>query len=327
MPKPHADAPARIRVGISGWRYEPWRGVFYPRGLPQRLELRFAASHFSTLEVNGSFYSLQRPENWSRWYADTPETFMFTVKGPRYITHMLKLRGVEQPLANFFASGVLGLREKLGPILWQLPPVSRFDPERMQAFLDLLPQDTAAALKLARRRHPRMYGRSRLAIDVSRPLRHAIEIRHESFLDARFVDLLRAHRVALVVAETARTWPMPQDVTADFLYLRLHGDRELYRSGYSAKSLERWARRIEAWHAGGEPEELPRGALRITSSPPPSREPRDVFCYFDNTDVKLRAPADARSLLRCLGLAPDRTGCTLSDARADGDDLSRFPGS
>jgi uncharacterized protein YecE (DUF72 family) len=293
-------------VGVSGWRYEPWRGVFYPKDLPQRLELRYAATIFTTIEINGSFYSLQRPESWAQWCAETPEDFVFAVKGPRFITHMLKLRDVEQPLANFLASGVLALKQKLGPILWQFPPNLRFEPSRFEAFLTLLPHDTAAALKLARRRHPRMHGRSHLAIDETRPLRHAMEIRHESFLDERFIAMLRAHNVALVIAETARKWPMPRDVTADFMYLRLHGDRELYRSGYGPAALDRWAARIKAWHAGREPTELPGGAVRV--GPPATREPagRDVYCYFDNTDVKLRASADARSLMRRLGFTSGR---------------------
>jgi uncharacterized protein YecE (DUF72 family) len=302
----------RIRIGVSGWRYPPWRGVFYPPGLPQRLELRYAASVLPTLEINGSFYSLQRPESWERWRDETPESFVFSVKGPRFITHMLKLRGVEQPLANFFASGVLALGPKLGPILWQFAPRLRFDARRFEAFLALLPRDTEAALRLARRRHPRMHGRSRLAIDRPRPLRHAVEIRHESFLDVRFLDMLRAHGVALVVAETARQWPMPCDVTADFVYLRLHGDRELYRSGYGPAALSRWAGRIAAWHAGGEPEQLPPGAVRIGGLAPPQPAGRDVYCYFDNTDVKLRATADARALLRRLGMAPGRWRGPLS---------------
>ncbi len=292
----------RIRVGISGWRYPPWRGVFYPRDLPQRLELRYAAAHFTTLEINGSFYSLQRPESWARWYGETPASFVFTVKGPRFITHMLKLRDVEQPLANFLASGVLALREKLGPILWQFAPQMKFEPERFEAFLGLVPRETEAALALARRRHPRMHGRSRLSIDRPRPMRHAVEIRHESFLDERFIAMLRAHRVALVIAETARKWPMPRDVTADFMYLRLHGDREIYQSGYGAAAIARWAERIRAWHAGREPRDLPKGAVRVGGAAPREACGRDVFCYFDNTDVKLRAPADARSLMRELGL-------------------------
>jgi uncharacterized protein YecE (DUF72 family) len=294
-----------IRIGVSGWRYAPWRGVFYPSALPQRLELRYVACVFPTVEINGSFYSLQRPESWRRWSADTPDGFVFSVKGPRFITHMLKLRGAEQPLANFFASGVLALGRKLGPILWQLPPVGRFDPARIETFLSLLPRDTAAALRLARRRHPRMYGRSHLSIDVPRPLRHAMEVRHESFLDERFVTLLRSYGVALVVAETARRWPMPMDVTADFVYVRLHGDQELYRSAYGPAALARWAERIAAWHDGAEPKDLPDGAVHVGPRAP-RRAARDVYCYFDNTDVKLRAPADARALMRRLGLEPGR---------------------
>jgi uncharacterized protein YecE (DUF72 family) len=270
------------------------------------LELRYAASIFPTIEINGSFYSLQRPESWSQWREETPEEFVFAVKGPRFITHMRKLRDVEQPLANFLASGVLALKAKLGPILWQFPPTQRFDPGRFEAFLGLLPRDTSAALRLARRRHPRMHGRSHLAVDEPRPLRHAMEIRHDSFLDERFIAMLRAHGVALVIAETARKWPMPRDVTADFMYLRLHGDRELYRSGYGPAALARWAALITAWHAGREPAGLPRGAVRVGRRAPRQPAGRDVYCYFDNTDVKLRAPADARSLMRKLRLTPGR---------------------
>jgi uncharacterized protein YecE (DUF72 family) len=298
-----AIAGPRIRVGISGWRYPAWRGVFYPDGLAQHLELRYAASIFSTVEINGSFYSLQAPNNWICWRAETPDDFMFSVKGPRFITHMLRLRDVKQPLANFFASGLLALNEKLGPILWQLPPFMPFDFGRFNDFMAILPRDTASALTLARRRDPRMYGRSHLAIDIPRPLRYAIEIRHESFLDERFIAMLHEHNVALVVAETAQKWPMPHDVTADFMYVRLHGDRDLYRSGYGVVALSRWAERIVAWHAGEEPAHCARGAVRIVGRPARSRAGgRDVFCYFDNTDAKLRAPADARTLMRKLKL-------------------------
>lgn len=288
---------ARIRIGISGWRYTPWRGVFYPQELPQRLELEYASSILPTIEINGSFYSLQTPRSYAQWYDATPEDFVFALKGSRYITHMLRLRNIETPLANFLASGIFNLREKLGPLLWQFPPDFKYERERMARFFDLLPQDTAAAAKLARRRDARMKGRTRLAIDSPRPLRHAVEIRHESFLDASFVDLLRERNVALVIAETARRWPMTHDVTADFIYMRLHGDRELYKSGYSDKALDKWARRVAAWHKGGEP----RDAQKISGKAPPGSKSRDIFCYFDNTDVKLRAPFDAQTLLRKLG--------------------------
>jgi uncharacterized protein YecE (DUF72 family) len=288
---------AAIRIGISGWRYKPWRGTFYPKDLPQHAELKYAASILAVIEINGSFYSLQRPSSYARWYADTPKGFTFAVKGPRFITHMLRLKNVQVPLANFFASGLFNLREKLGPILWQFPPNFRYDHDRIAGFLDLLPRDTKAALALARRRNAIVKGRSRLAIDASRAVRHALEIRHESFCDSRFVDLLRDHNVALVIAETARRWPMVQDITADFVYLRLHGDKKLYQSGYSDKSLDEWARRIAAWHRGSEPKD----ARRISSRKPPTRKPRDVYCFFDNTDVKLRAPFDAQTLARKLG--------------------------
>lgn len=291
-----------IRIGVSGWRYTPWRGVFYPRELPQRLELWYASRVLPTIEINGSFYSLQRPEYYQEWHDETPEDFVFAVKGPRFITHMKKLRDVEAPVANFFASGVFNLRQKFGPILWQFPPNFRYDRERMARFSDLLPHDTASALKIARRRDHRLIGRSRLWIDANRPLRHAVEIRHESFLDTSFIDLLRDHSIALVVAETAKRWPMMHDVTADFVYMRLHGDKELYKSGYGDKALERWAERIRAWQRGREPAD----AQKISPRKPPTSKPRDVYCYFDNTDVKLRAPVDAQALMRKLGLKPGR---------------------
>ncbi|HXS20454.1 MAG TPA: DUF72 domain-containing protein [Steroidobacteraceae bacterium] len=289
---------ARIRIGISGWRYAPWRGPFYPADLPQRAELEYASRRFATIEINGSFYSLQRPESYAQWYAQTPEGFVFSLKGGRYITHMRRLLDIEEPLANFFASGVFNLREKLGPILWQFPPNFKYDRERLERFFRLLPRDTERACSLARRRSAWMKGRVRLAIDAQRPLRHAIEVRHESFQDPSFIDLLREQRIALVIAETAGRWAMAQDVTADFIYMRLHGDKELYRSGYSDRALSRWARRIGVWHAGGEPED----AQKISPRGPPPGKARDVFCYFDNTDVKLRAPVDAQTLMRKLGI-------------------------
>jgi len=289
---------AYIRIGVSGWRYAPWRGVFYPRGLPQRAELAYAAGVFTSIEINGSFYSLQRPECYSSWYRETPNGFVFAVKGPRFITHMLKLRDCERALANFFASGVFKLREKLGPILWQLPPNLPYDAARLESFLALLPQDTEVALSLARKRARWMKGRTCLTIEPARRIRHALEFRHPSFLQPSLVKLLHRYRTALVVAETAGLWPQAHDVTADFMYLRLHGDREIYRSGYSRQALSRWAKRIRAWHSGSEPAE----GMKIAADRKPARRMRDVYCYFDNTDAKLRAPFDARSLMRDLEL-------------------------
>ncbi|PZQ12864.1 MAG: DUF72 domain-containing protein [Rhodanobacter denitrificans] len=284
-----------IRIGISGWRYAPWRGRFYPKDLPQRSELAYAAGLLDSIEINGSFYSLQTPERYAAWHDDTPARFVFSVKAPRYITHILRLRDTERALANFLASGVLRLRAKLGPLLWQLPPSLRYDPAQLDAFLRLLPRDTGQALALARRREvSRMRGRSALSIDRVRPLRHALEVRHESFRDPDFIALLRRHRVALVVADTAGRWPYLEDVTAGFVYLRLHGDAELYTSGYGDAALDRWAERIRAWAQGREPDD----AQRIAETAP-RRARRDVYCYFDN-DAKVRAPADAQALIRRL---------------------------
>ena len=294
---PAGTKRGKILVGISGWRYAPWRGVFYPPDLPQHRELGYAARALPTIEINGTFYSLQRPEFFERWYAETPDDFVFAVKGSRFITHMLKLRDIDRALANFFASGVLGLADKLGPFLWQFPPSLRYDRERLDAFFRLLPRDTEAALALARRRDARMKGRCRLAIDCRRKLRHAVEIRHESFLDPSFVALLRRHRVALVVADTAGKWPNREDVTADFVYVRLHGEKELYASGYTKAALDRWAARIRAWSNGAQPAD----ARRISAAAAPKRAARDVYCYFDN-DVKVKAPFDARRLIEKLGL-------------------------
>ena len=298
-----ARKTAKIRIGISGWQYPPWRGTFYPKTLTQKGELQYAASKVPVIEINGSFYSLQRPESYDKWYAETPKDFVFTVKGPRYITHIRRLKDVEKPLANFFASGVLNLKEKLGPILWQFAPNFPFEPEqetdRMQRFLEMLPEDFTSAALLARKRDAFMKGRVSLRVDKNRPLRHAIEIRNDSFDNPSFIALLRKHNVALVIAETARRWPMLNDVTADFMYLRLHGDKELYRSGYSDKSLDRWAKRIAAWHRGSEP----TGMKKVTPKKMKSTRPRDIYCFFDNTDVKLRAPFDAQTLAKKLRIA------------------------
>ena len=282
---------SKTRIGISGWRYKPWRGDFYPTGLQQDRELEYASRIFSSIEINGTFYSLQRTESFKRWHEETPSGFVFSVKGNRYITHIRRLREIEAPLANFFASGIFHLGEKLGPILWQFPPSFRYEFERMKHFFELLPRDTEQALSLARHRERRMTGRARLAIDVARPLRHAIEIRHESFLDESYIQLLREHNMSWVIADTAGKWPYREDVTADFLYLRLHGDKELYASGYTEEALSRWAARIRSWREGFQPKD----AHLIVPSLIPEQRPRDVYCYFDN-DIKVRAPFDAQKL-------------------------------
>jgi uncharacterized protein YecE (DUF72 family) len=266
-------------IGTSGWRYPPWRGVFYPKGLPQRRELEYLSRQMTSAEVNGSFYSLQRPEYYRRWHDETPPEFVFAVKGGRFVTHMKRLRDVEIPLANFFASGVLALKDKLGPFLWQLPPNLPYDPDLLAGFFDLLPRDTTAAAVLAGKHEERLDGRALTVAHAHRPLRHALEVRHPSFVDPTLPDLLRAHGIGLVTASAAADWPYLEDVTADFAYARLHGEEELYASGYSDEALDIWAERVRGWIAAGF----------------------DVYVYFDN-DMKVHAPVDAIALARRLGM-------------------------
>jgi uncharacterized protein YecE (DUF72 family) len=288
-----------VRIGISGWTYAPWRQTFFPAGLSQKRELSYAAQHVRTIEINGTFYSMQRPSSYQRWYEQTPEDFLFAVKGPRFITHLKRLKEVVAPTANFFASGVLRLNEKLGPILWQLPPSTRFDPERLTEFFNLLPRSTHEARVLGRHHDHRLKARAWLRTSANRPIRHALEVRHPSFITDAFLALLRKHDIALVVADTAGKWPLIREVTADFVYVRLHGDKELYASGYDSETLRQWASRIRAWSRGAD-------AADATSVGSPVRKTaagRDVYVYFDN-DVKTHAPFDAMNLAHMLGLGP-----------------------
>lgn len=268
---------AIARVGMAGWTYAPWRGEFYPRGLRQADELRYASERVTSIELNGSFYSLQKPASWIKWREETPDDFVFSVKAPRFITHIRRLDAVEEPLANFLASGILALGPKLGPILWQLPPNLEYDPELIGAFLQMLPRDTEAALAVARGRGERMAGKEHLEIDETRPLRHAIEPRAYSFDDQEFADQLASAGAVAVLGDSAGRWPKLDWVTADFAYARLHGDKELYTSGYDDAGLDTW-------------EEWTRDHLD---------HDRDVYVYFDN-DQKVRAPFDAMALLRRL---------------------------
>ena len=272
---------AEARIGISGWRYPNWRRSFYPTGLRQADELAYASERMTSIEVNGSFYSLQRPANWVRWHDATPDGFVFAVKGPRFITHIKRLGDIRAPLANFFASGVLALGSKLGPVLWQLPPNLGFDPEVADRFLGLLPRTTTDAAALAAGHDERMEGKSWFdaAAIVDRPLRYAVEVRHPEFKDRQeeWADLLARHGVASVTADTAGRYPRIDRTTADFAYARLHGEEELYASGYDDASLDRWATWTRAHLDAG----------------------RDAFLYFDN-DVKVRAPFDAMALIARL---------------------------
>lgn len=284
-----------LRVGISGWTYAPWRGVFYPAKLAHKRELEFASRAFNSIEINGTFYSLQRPTSWAKWAAEVPDDFVFAIKGGRFITHLRRLRDCRLPLANFFAQGMLTLGPKLGPILWQLPPTMKFDADLLEAFLALLPRDTAAASALAADHNPMKTGVA-FDIDESRPMRHAVEVRHESFRDAAFVKLLRKHNVALVVADTAGRYPLMDDVTADFVHCRLHGDEVLYASGYHDAALDGWAAKMKAWSKGRDAPEA-----KLVGDAAKKRASRDVYAYFDN-DVKTHSPFDASGLAHRLGL-------------------------
>jgi uncharacterized protein YecE (DUF72 family) len=276
---------AEARVGISGWRYPPWRGEWYPKGLPQRSELEYSSSRLNSIELNGSFYSLQRPASYLAWKQGTPDGFVFSVKGGRFVTHLKRLNDVEIPLANFFASGVLALGDKLGPILWQLPERHPFDAAQLTTFFDLLPRTTGQALELAKKHDARLDDRDWLQTVSDRPLRHALEARHPDFIGASVASLLRDHDIAFVVADTAGIWPQNREVTSDFVYLRLHGAEELYASGYTEEALDRWAADIRGWMDGG----------------------LDAYIYFDN-DIKVRAPFDAIGLAERLGIDWGATG-------------------
>jgi uncharacterized protein YecE (DUF72 family) len=272
----------QVRVGISGWRYPAWRGDFYPKGLAQRRELEYAAEHLTSIEINGSFYSLQRPSSYAAWRAEATAVrpdFVFAVKGGRFVTHMKRLKDVEVPLANFFASGVLALGPTLGPIFWQLPENLRFDPDVLDAFLAGLPRTTTAAADLSKR-HDDKVREDRVLTEAEdeRPIRYGLEFRSSTFATAAAYDILRRHDVATVLADTAGRWPKVEEDTGSIRYVRLHGDKELYASGYTDRSLDEWAAKCRAWAGAGQ----------------------DVFVYFDN-DMKGYAPHDAMRLIDRLG--------------------------
>jgi uncharacterized protein YecE (DUF72 family) len=306
--KANKSGGGTIRTGMSGWTYVPWRGVFYPKGLPQSRELEYASSRLTSIEINGTFYGLQRPTSYAAWHEQTPADFVFSIKGSRFITHIRRLRDIQTPLANFLLSGLLRLNEKLGPILWQFPPNFKYSPDLFEAFLEMLPHSTQDATKLVKHTDERMKGRLWAETDRDRPMRHAVEIRHQSFEVLEFVRLLRKHGVALVIADTAGKWPMLHDVTGDFVYVRLHGAEELYATGYSEAALNEWASKIRVWCKGGDA----AGARRIGPAARKAAK-RDVFVYFDN-DVKVRAPFDAARLAEILGVCENR----LEDRRSLG---------
>jgi len=259
-----------IRVGIGGWVYEPWRGVFYPKGLPQARELAHASRHLTSIEINGTFYGSQKPESFRRWADETPDDFVFSLKGPRYATHRRVLAEAGPSVERFLASGVLELKSKLGPILWQFPPTKAFDADDFAAFLALLP--------------PRLDGRT---------LRHVVEVRHESFLIPASVELLRKHSVAIATIDSDKH-PLIADVTSDFVYARLQRTSEKVKTGYTPTALDTWASRAQAWADGGAPKDLP-----AIGKVPRSSGKRDVFIYMI-AGAKERAPAAAMALIERL---------------------------
>lgn len=284
---------SKVEIGISGWNYKGWKGTFYPESLSSKKDLEYASRQLPTIEINGTFYSLHRPTSYQRWYEATPDNFIFSVKANRYITHIKRLNDIDKAVSNFIASGPLALKEKLGPFLWQFPPSMTFDPEKFEHFLSILPKDFNEAARLGQK-STLPIDRKFILVEKNYPIRHAVEIRNMSFLNPWFIDLLTQYKVAIVFADTAGKWPYMEDVTADFIYLRLHGDSEIYVSGYDEETLNFWSDRIETWLKGDEPEDR----LTISERQAP-RIPRDVYVYFDN-DSKVRAPVDAKSLISKL---------------------------
>ena len=275
-------ASSRVYVGISGSNYPGWGGSFYPRDLPARRWLEYAIRQFNSIELNGTFYSLKSPAVFRRWVAETPDSdFTFAIKGSRFITHNLKLSRATTALGNFYGSGILALGKKTGPFLWQLPPMLRFHPDRIEEFLKLLPRNTAEATRVARRHDARLKHGTILKPAAAVTYRHAFEVRHPSFFTPEFYDLLHAYDAALVIADTAGKYQMVEELTTDFAYVRLHGSTQLYASDYSDAELEHWAKRIDRWRDAG----------------------RDVYVYFDN-DALGYAPRNARALAQRLNLPP-----------------------
>lgn len=282
---------ARIRTGIAGWVFPGWRkGMFYPEGLPQKEELSYASRVLTTIEINSTFYSHQKPESFEAWAAQTPDDFTFPIKGHQGITHIKRLKDVGPLLANFFASGPMALGARLGPFVWQLPPNMKFDADRLETFLKLLPKDPDTLLALARQHDERMKAPYLGTAGIS-AVRHAIEVRHESFADGAFIEMMRAHNVAVVVADTAG-WPA-MDATADFIYCRLQGAPGAER--YEAADLDRIAASCRAWSEG-----RPLTGAPLVGAPESKARPREVFAHFVSTD-KEHAPANALALAARLG--------------------------
>jgi len=270
MPK-RSIAGAKIRIGIGGWTYEPWRGTFYPEDLPHKRELEHASRQLTSIEINGTYYGSQKPASYTKWHDETPENFVFSLKAPRFAMNRTVLAEAGGSITRFFNSGVTELKKKLGPVNWQFLPTKKFDAADFEAFLALLPREIAG-----------------------RPLRHAVEVRHESFRTPEFVALARKYAVAVVMAGDS-SYPQIADVTAPFVYARIMGTKATEAKGYSEASLERWAERAHAWASGSMPEGLEYVEARTGKD-----QPRDVFLYVIS-GYKVHNPAAAVSLIQQLG--------------------------
>ena len=263
----------QLRIGISGYDYKPWRGSFYPLELPARRWLEYASRIFTTIELNGTFYSLKSPAVFSRWISETPDDFLFAIKGSRFITHNLKLRNCETALGNFFASGILLLGHKTGPFLWQLPATYSFDADRIRSFIAMLPRNSHEAERTAAQHDHRLKRGACVTAATVVDYRHAFEVRHPSYFTGAFFSLLEELGCGFVIADTAGKFPYAEAVTTDFVYVRLHGSRAIYASSYSDTELKAWALKVKRWQRKG-----------------------DVYVYFDN-DIKTYAPFDALRLI------------------------------
>jgi uncharacterized protein YecE (DUF72 family) len=262
-----AKKTGKIYVGIGGWTFAPWRGVFYPEKLPQAKELEYAANHLTSIEINGTYYGSQKPESFRKWAREVPDGFIFSVKGPRFATNRRVLAEAGDSIKRFYDSGVLELGDRLGPVLWQFAPTKKFDEADFGAFLELLPR--------------KLDGRT---------LRHVVEVRHDSFCVAAFPTLLRSFGIPVVFAEHF-TYPAIADVTGDFVYARLQKGSDDIKTAYPPKALTSWADRLQTWASGGEPSDLPR-----VGKTPAKKTPRDVFAYVIH-EGKVRAPAAAMELI------------------------------
>ena len=265
----------RIRAGTGGWTFEPWRGVFYPRGLRQADELHYAARHLTAIEINGTYYSTFKPESFAKWRAATPEGFRFSIKASRFCTNRKVLTDMGESMATFLNQGLAELGDRLGPILWQFMATKRFEPADFEGFLELLP-DTLEGL----------------------PLRHVVEPRHASFRDPAFVAMCRKHKVAICLADH-ETYPLIPDVTADIVYARLQAGSDEIETAYAPKDMDAWAQRFQEFAAGGAPADL----APVDAGHAPARTPRDVYAFFIH-EGKVRAPAAAMALLERVGQAP-----------------------